>query len=52
MPKSNYFVILLSSYYTAAIESVKEVGKFDKESWWFFTPSDFTDIKNDLDILI
>ena len=44
-----YVYLLLSSYYTAAIESVKEVGKFDKESWWFFTPSDFTDIKNDLD---
>jgi len=47
-----YVYLLLSGYYTAAVESVKEVGKFDKESWWFFTPTDFTDIKNDLDFEI
>jgi hypothetical protein len=45
-----YVYILLECYYIADIQSNIPLAKFDKDSWWFFTNTDFTNIKDGLNI--
>ena len=45
-----YVYILLSCYLEAENQSNKEEGPFNIDDWWFFSRSQFTDIKNEINI--
>jgi hypothetical protein len=49
LPIFIYTYLLLDCYATAFVQSKKPLGKFDVDSWWFFTADDFKTIATDLD---
>ena len=52
LPIFVYTYLLLGCYNTAFRESRAPLGKFNNDSWWFFTAGDFKIIANYLDIEI
>ena len=52
LPIFVYTYLLLGCYNTAFRESRVPLGKFNNDSWWFFTAGDFKIIANYLDIEI
>jgi hypothetical protein len=52
LPIFVYTYLLLGCYNTAFRESRVPLGKFNNDSWWFFTAGDFKIIADYLDIEI